>query len=538
MVYSLANVTAGLGLFFAGMWFLTGNLKRLAGRKFRQTLIAGTGNSLMGVGWGFLAGAVTQTTSVMVFTIISLLTAGLITVKVALPIIVGVNVGTSVLVFLATLNIKIVMLFVIGIAGIGIASKKAEGIQSITGALFGLSMLFLGISMLRTGAAPLIQQSWVETLLEQTRTSYGIGFLVGTVLRLIAQSSAAISILAITLAHAGVFSVEQTVIMIYGTNFGSGASTLLLSWGLRGRPRQIAMYQIAFGVIGSLILVPLFYLEIYGGVPLMMSLVGNLSANIERQMAYVYLFFNIIAAAGLMLLTPVPALLEQFWPPTQAEDDARPRYIHDHALSDAETALDLVVLEQGRLISFFTRYFEVLRNRTAGANPRTSLVTLHESFETLSDQVLEFLEDLGRTNSVHATYERLNSLLNHQRLIRSIEATLYDLATTLDATFEESSLSELTETVIEALDTVLLTLQAVLADGDEYDKRLLSRMTGDRSSALQRIRKAYMSDTTELDAKEKLSLLQITNLCERFFWLLGELQTDDGARYRTEGSAD
>jgi phosphate:Na+ symporter len=399
-------------------------------------------------------------------------------------------------------------------------------------------MLFLGISMLRTGAAPLIQQSWVETLLEQTRTSYGIGFLVGTVLRLIAQSSAAISILAITLAHAGVFSVEQTVIMIYGTNFGSGASTLLLSWGLRGRPRQIAMYQIAFGVIGSLILVPLFYLEIYGGVPLMMSLVGNLSANIERQMAYVYLFFNIIAAAGLMLLTPVPALLEQFWPPTQAEDDATPRYIHDHTLSDTETALDLVVLEQGRLISFFTRYFEVLRNRTAGANPRTSLVTLHESFETLSDQVLEFLEDLGRTNSVHATYERLNSLLNHQRLIRSIEATLYDLATTLDATFEESSLSELTETVIEALDTVLLTLQAVLADGDEYDKRLLSRMTGDRSSALQRIRKAYMSDTTELDAKEKLSLLQITNLCERFFWLLGELQTDDGARYRTEGSAD
>ena len=76
--------------------------------------------------------------------------------------------------------------------------------------------------------------------------------------------------------------------------------------------------------------------------------------------------------------------------------------------------------------------------------------------------------------------------------------------------------------MVEALDTIMLTLQAALAEQDEYDLMLLSKMTGDRSSVMQSIRELYLSDEeAKLGPEEKLRLLNLTNLCERLLWLLG-----------------
>lgn len=537
MIEHLATLVAGIGLFFAGMSLLTDNLKRIASRRFRQAVAGWIRNRLMGFLWGTITGALTQSMAATVFVLVSMLTTGLMTVDAALPILLGANIGTSLLVFLATLNIKVVMLFVIGVAGLAVSKVRSADRQAVFGAIFGLSMLFLGIGLIQGGAVPLVEQSWMESFLRESHASYAVAFLAGAVLTFASQSKAAISILAITLAGAAVFTVEQTVMIIYGVMLGGSVVTFVLSSGLRGRARQIATYQVAFNCVGCLILVPLFYVEVLTGTPLVMRLVADLTSDIARQMACVYFLFNVTSALALFLLRPIPRLLERMSPATREEDDARPQYIYDHAIVDTESALDLVVLEQRRLIGFFTRYFDALRREPNGGSAHGALVTLRNSFKTLSEQVHEFLDELGRTNPADATYERLNHLLNNQRLIQSIEDTLYDLATTVDATGRRSSLGELASTVVEALDTTVLTLQDVLADGDEFDKRLLRTMTGDRSDVLQRIRRAYLSEGTDLDADEKVNLLKITNLCERFFWLLGNLQMEGGMRVRAESGA-
>lgn len=237
--------------------------------------------------------------------------------------------------------------------------------------------------------------------------------------------------------------------------------------------------------------------------------------------------FLLVAAPSLCLLPvlgPVARLLEKWFPPTQADADSRPQFIHDQALQDPTSAAELAILEQRRLIGFFTRYFEPLRDPARQSTAPRKLATLHQAFGTLSARIFEFVEQVGASSSSAALYERTNMLINVQRRLEGIDETLYELTSVVQRTRPETPLGELSETIVEAIDTVMLTLQEAVNTGDEFDIELFKSMTGDRGQVLQRIRQTYLSGERGVQPEDKLSLLQVTNLCERLLWLLGELQ--------------
>lgn len=531
-IEALAEVIAGLGLFFAGVWFLTENLKNITGARFRQAVMAWGTRPTLAIGGGAMVGAVSQSTSVAIFILASMLNAGFLTVEAAIPILVGANIGTSLLVFLASFDVRLIMLFAVGLAGIALTDERfiRKQWRPITGAVFGLSLLFLGLDTIQSGAVPIVQEPWAAGLLERSRESPLIGFLIGTVLTIIAQSAAAISILAITLADAGVFTTRDTILTIYGANFGAGIIAYILSAKLRGQARQLAAYQIAvINCFGTAVLLALYAIEMYADIPLVLAAVQSITDQVGQQMALVYL---LLTATGLLLVPlrrPVADVLARISPPTQAESDSKPRYIHDYALQDPASAVELTMLEQRRLVHFFSRYFEALRDPRRD-NAHNRLEMLHEAFRTLSGRIQEFVEQLGSDTPSAQLYERINTLLSIQRRLEAIEGTLYDLATTLHGLPTGSTLEELSENITEALDTVTLTLDEAVTTGDDFDLEMLDHMTGDRGDVLQRIRQTYLSGERTIDSGDKLKLLQITNLCERFLWLLGELQQGDSIR--------
>ena len=229
----------------------------------------------------------------------------------------------------------------------------------------------------------------------------------------------------------------------------------------------------------------------------------------------------------------IDRFLQNQFPATQSENDSQPQYIHDQAINDPGSALDLVNLEQRHLVSFYTRYFELLRQRdSAAGNSTQKLHELHDSFLSVSGHVSELLEDLGSVRSTNAIHERLNRAMSNNRTIQMIESTLFDLVITLSSISPNSSLHKIKNMTTEALDTVLLTLNDVLEDGDEFDKKLLGKMTGDRGEVLQGIRRFFLKSEHAIEGDDQLNLLKITNLCERFLWLLGELRLDNGEAVR------
>ena len=518
----VAAGVGGLGLFFAGMYLLTENLKKMTGRRFRETVAAWTRRPAAGLVWGFAAGGVMQSTSAVTFIVVSMLGSGLLTVVSGLAIVVGCNVGTTLLVIIAALDIHLFILVLLGIAGISFASERLAPTRTFAMAVFGIGLVFLGLQMLQDSAAPIAHELWVHTLMAEAGSSYMLILLIAAVLSVITQSTNSITLLAITLANSGVFSFDQTVMAIYGANVGASVLTYLLSANLKGRQRQVSMFQVAFNFVAAFVMVPIFYIEVYSGIPIVRAIVTRLAADPALQLAYVYVVFNIAGAIVLApVVSPAARLLARLYPPPQEESDAQPRYIYDHAAQEPETALDLVSLEQQRLASYLPRLLDVGRDATKDAAALTS--RQRQIIVTLASAIDDFLGRLGEAPISHSGYERLNHALILQRLLDGLTETLVDLVRAVGEIGDNQSTRRLASNVVEGLDAVLLTMVEAMGPGGEDDRVLLLQATGDRGALMRRLREEYLASDAALGAGDKMAILTITNLTERASWLLGRL---------------
>jgi len=522
MVTMLAAGLGGLGIFFAGMYLLAENLKKLTGRRFRQVVAAWTKTTWAGTFWGFVSGGVMQSTGAFTFIVVSMLGSGLLTVESGLAIIIGANVGCTLLVVIAALNIHVFVLATLGLSGISFASERLVPARTFFLAVFGIGLVFLGLDMLQGAAAPLAGELWVRNLMSGAGSSYMLILLIAAGLSVVIQSTNSIALLAITLAVSGVFSFEQAVMALYGANVGGSVLTYLLAANLKGRQRQVSMFQVAFNFVAAFVMVPLFYFELYSGIPIVRSMVAVLTGDAALQLAYVYVLFNVAGAIVLFpLVQPAVRLLARLYPPPPEESDAQPRYIYDRAVQEPETALDLAALEQQRLASHLRRLLDIARDAPKGAD--TAINRLQQTIGTLASTIDDFLDRLGETPISHSGYERLNQALIRERLLDGLAETLADLARTVAAAGSNPTTGRLTSNVVEGLDAILQTVVEAMGPDGEEERVLLRQMAGDRSALMKRLREEYLASDTTLDAGDKMTILTVTNLTERASWLINRL---------------
>lgn len=519
MLNAFAAGLGGLGLFFAGMYLLSDNLKQLAGSSFRASIAAWTRTPIAGLLWGVAAGALMQSTTAVTFIVISMIATGMLALRPALAIIVGCNIGTTLLVLVASLDIHVFVLLTLGVAGISFVSNRFAQVRAFATVAFGIGLVFLGLGMVRGAVAPLAQAPWLAEWIGGHQDAL-LPMLIGaSLLTLLVQSTNSIALLAITLAEADLLSFAQTMMAIYGANVGGSLLVLLFSSPLEGRQRQAAMFQAAFNVVTALVLVVLFYLEAWAGLPLVRSLATALPGEPSLQLAYVHLLFNLIGAVLFMpLLGPCETLLTRAFPAPADEDDAQPRYLYDGAEAEPQSALALVDLEQARLAALLPRYCEAAATGASGQAQRT-----RQNFANLKRSIDEFLERLGHQNLSASRYEALAEAMNRQRLLEGLIETLEEMFAADQLGESSPGLVRLRSNVVEALHAVLLTLSDALSSHDELDRSLLRHATHDRSDLMRRLRSDYLAEDSNLATPQKMSLLSMINLLERAFWLLERL---------------
>lgn len=532
MIQAIATALGGLGIFFAGMYFLKENLKKLAGRRFKQVVSIWTRGRLAGLGLGIVAGGIMQSTTAVTFILASMIASGLLTVGGALPIITGANVGATFLILLATLNIQLLVLFVLGITGISFTFDRLSEFRTAASAVFGVGLVFFGLKLLQTGVVPLTQEPWFASMLTFAGPSLVIPLLVAVVLTVAAQSSSSVVLLAITLATAGGLSFEQAMMAIYGANLGSSCQSYLLSSSLNGRPKQVAMYQISFNLVAASVMLPLFVLERFGHVPLAEHLAQSISATLATRLALVQIIFNLVGATLMTLLLPtMRRLLAHRFPPLPDEDDGEPAYIHDQAAQEPDSALDLVRLEQRRLASYLPRYLDMVRVHARGRaqtlpqarDAAARLDRQNHSFAALGTTVNEFLTGLREAPFDAVGYDKLNRAINLQHLLDGLNETLVEIARTSRPAEDAALARRLLANVVEGIDAVLLTMVDALADTSGEDRTLFHTMTRNRGTVMQRLREGYLAADAQLSTAEKGTILIVTNLAERALWLLGQI---------------
>ena len=178
--------------------------------------------------------------------------------------------------------------------------------------------------------------------MEETGNSLFLAFAVAALLTFAVQSSGAVSIFGISLAAIDVISIDQAIMIIYGSFVGSSAILYMLSASLRGRSRQIVMYMVSFNMLICSVAVPLLLAEIYLDVPSMKALVFATGLDLDQQLALVYVISSVallpVMLAGLEVSGRV---LERLWPVSEIDELSHVQFIHDHASVDVETSLML-----------------------------------------------------------------------------------------------------------------------------------------------------------------------------------------------------
>jgi phosphate:Na+ symporter len=514
MVELVALYMAGLSFFFTGIAGIADNLRQITGPRFRVLLSGATNHPVRAGMLGAIAGAVTQSTSVVMFILSGMIASGLLPLRRALVVLACANIGTAALVFVAAVDLQLPILLLIGVSGLFLAFKVFKKWRPGIGALLSIGLVFFGLDMMKHAFQPL---SETKSLLRVARffNHYpDLAFLLGALMRSVVHSSSACAAITITINRGNLLGEFGAMMSLAGLGLGTATAAWFLSSNLRGIPRQIAIYQGVTNMAAGVFLASLLLVERLSGVPLLLALANAISKSNSHRMAVMYLILNlVIASIAIGGLRWAPGWLARLSPPTLEESLSRPIYLQAEALRSPETAPDLVALEQLRLMFALTEYLEAARG-AAGHK----LKALHSSALSLAQEITDFLQLLIREPIAASLAARVISFQRKQEILRALEENVFLFAETL----EHQGSEELCARLVEALDTILLTASDAAKSREKLDIDLLVSLTDDRGGMMERLRSRYRPDDSE-SATNVAKLHYATTLFERNVWLLRQM---------------
>ncbi len=514
----------GIGIFFVGASMVGQNLKKMTSRRLRMLFAKFTSRDWQSSILGLLSGLVTQSPSVSAFIMAGLSASGLVKVRNALPVTFWSNAGCSILVVVAVLDIKYLVFLLLFMSGVSVAFDKPRSMRFLGRALFGVGLLFLGLQFIRDGAAPLAAMPWVREALAASHGSAIMAFFLGTILTIITQTSLGVVIIAITMTEAGLFSVEQAIMLVYGVELGSSFVTWFLSSGVKGTAKQLVMSQVCFNAMAVVIMVFLFYVEVLGGVPLVKALIETLSPDLKKQIAYMVVLYNFgVPVLASFIYDHIQNLLNRFWPPTKEESLAKIKFIKDHTLNAPAAALIMVEKELLRLVGRLPRYMRETKASGDGLGGGEDIGPYHSAFENISREIGYTLSDISEKELNEDSSSRLLRLLNIQELIIALEQNLTDFTSAARETGDNQVLRRFSTAILESQEFLLMQAVDALSEGDAEDMAILRTVTSDSGDMIKQVRKQYLEAEEGLDFNGKAALHKLSGLFERTAWLLNRL---------------
>jgi phosphate:Na+ symporter len=377
----LLALFGGMALLLYGIQQAGDSLQRAAGGRMRSLLTGLSRNRVTAVGSGALITAIIQSSSATTVMLIGFVSAGLMTFRQTLGVILGADIGTTFTVQLIAFRITDYALLLVGIgfSVIFVASRRV--VKDVGQAILGFGLIFLGLKLILDGVAPLKASPLAVELLSTVAGSPSIAVLTAAAFSALVHSSAATIGLALALATEGLLDLSGAVSIVIGANIGTCATALMAAVGASAEAKRVAFAHIAFKVLGGAALVfPL--------IGLFTALVAATAAEPARQIANAHTFFNFGISLLFLPFTPVAArFIESLVPDDQAaENPFRTRYLDERALDQPSLALGQATREALRMADVVQAMF-----RDVVAVFRSDDQELVEDVERRDDQV-DFLE--------------------------------------------------------------------------------------------------------------------------------------------------
>lgn len=516
---------AGLGFFLAGLNMLSEAVRGLAARRLRSALSKISQAPFSSVVMGCLLGAATQSTSAAAYVCIGLLNSNAISFPVALSISAWSGVGTSLLVFMASINLHLAALFMLAlVAFLHLASiNRSDGGRRLTELLLAAGLTFLGLAMVKDSGHVLEHNDWAREFFAFSSESWVYAFLIGLVVTLVMQSSSTVSILAVALSATGLLPVRDAIVIVCGANLGSGLSVALISSHLTGQALQLALWQAVVKGLGSVVLLASALVLFSSG-----AADGQLSASVPvpATIATVYLLLNLAGVALARLFRgPIMHLLALAAPVDGEKQQFAPQFIIDEAVDDPAVAMLLAQREQSRLIGLLPDALGPLRPQEAAATGLLDNAQRRELSLALVARISDFVSEAVMRHPKDADISGLLLLQRCNDHLLSLIEALHGFAGELDgmkdvAEEERNMCASMTESL-----HFLLMVLADHAGGSAGEGQILKQLTHDRSETTAQLRNEIVLRDMQSNANRE-ALFVATALFERMVWLIRQLSAD------------
>lgn len=341
------GLIGGLGFLLYGMSLMSGGLKRVAGDKLKSILNKLTTIPLIAVLLGTGLTCLIQSSSSMTVIVVGLVNAGLLTLRQAIGVVMGANIGTTftawLVSFLAVFKISTYALPAVGIGFLLTALGKNRRIRYWGEIILGFGILFVGLHFIKEVTSPIGKTEFIKNALVTVSNYPILGFLFGMILTVLLQSSSATVAMVQIMAFNGLISFEMAIPIILGENIGTTITAQMAAIGGNLNARRTAMAHTLFNVIGSTYMMVFVYTGTYPRfidwlVP------GPISTtNIMFHIALAHSVFNVFNTFVVFL--PAIRILERLsvWlvPEKEGDNEATaPRYLEQHLLDSPVLAFN------------------------------------------------------------------------------------------------------------------------------------------------------------------------------------------------------
>lgn len=290
----ILGLLGGLALFLYGMQMMSDGLEKAAGDRLKSILEKLTSNRFLGVLVGAVITAIIQSSSATTVMVIGFVNARLMTLRQAVWIIMGANIGTTITGQLVALNIsEIAPLF--AFAGVVmIVFLKNPKLHSLGSIVSGLGILFIGMDMMSTSMEPLRESALFISMITRFANP-AIGILVGALFTALIQSSSASLGILQALARSGVIGLQGSVFVLFGQNIGTCITAVLASIGTSREAKQTTIIHLSFNIIGTILFTTICILT-----PLTTLVEGWTPGNAPQQIANMHTLFNVVTTIVLL----------------------------------------------------------------------------------------------------------------------------------------------------------------------------------------------------------------------------------------------
>ena len=315
-ITEVLQLLGGLALFLYGMQMMSTGLETAAGNKMKTILEKLTSNRFVGVLAGAIITAVIQSSSATTVMVVGFVNSGLMTLRQAVWVIMGANIGTTITGQLIALDVGALAPFFAFVGVACIMFVKKENVRHISEVIAGFGVLFIGMDMMGNAMVPL-QSSEVFINFMTTFSNPLAGIAMGAVFTAIIQSSSASVGILQALASAGLVPLSSAVYILFGQNIGTCITAVLASIGTKPAAKRTTIIHLMFNIIGTTIFTVICILT-----PFTDFMAGTAPGNPAAQIANVHTTFNIVTTLLLLPFgTYMASLAEKILPESEKEKD-------------------------------------------------------------------------------------------------------------------------------------------------------------------------------------------------------------------------